>query len=117
MLDQREAMNVAGRYAEAVTKEFSPAAVVLFGSYAKGSPNENSDIDIGVVFDGFSGDWMKTSTKLWDLAYDISFDIEPHMLDIKEDKSGFARFVCKTGQIIYQADAMRRPGRSGLPRA
>jgi predicted nucleotidyltransferase len=90
------------RYADAVKNEFSPSAIVLYGSYAKGNPHENSDIDVAVIFNGFSGDWLKTSTRLWRLTEDISFDIEPILLDSTEDKSGFVRNIFKTGQIIYQ---------------
>ena len=103
MLDKGSVMNTVKRYAEAVTKEFSPIAVILFGSYVNGNPHEDSDIDVGVVFDGFIGDWRQTSTQLWRLCSGISFDIEPHLLDIANDKSGFVKHVFKTGQIIYQA--------------
>ena len=103
MLDKRAVVNTVERYAAIVRKEFSPNAVILFGSYAKGNPNDNSDIDVGIIFDGFAGDWRKTSSRLWNLAYDISWDIEPHLFDIAKDKSGFAKHVLKTGQIIYQA--------------
>jgi len=86
-----------------VLKEFSPSAVVLFGSYVNGIPHEDSDIDVGVVFDGFTGDWRQTSSRLWRLRRGISFDIEPHLFDSANDKSGFVKHVFKTGQIIYQA--------------
>ena len=36
---------------------------------------------------------------------DYSFEIEPHLLDSAEDKSGFVSHVYKTGRIIYQAEA------------
>jgi predicted nucleotidyltransferase len=42
-------VNIATRYANAVKNEFSPIAVILFGSYAKGSANYDSDIDIDVM--------------------------------------------------------------------
>ena len=102
MLDKTTAINTVERYAEAVTKEFSPAAIVLYGSYAKGNPHKDSDIDVAVIFNGFSGDWLKTSTRLWRLIENISFDIEPILLDSTEDKSGFVKNIYKTGQIIYQ---------------
>ena len=103
MLDKGTVINTVKRYTEAVTKEFSPSAVVLFGSYINGNPNEDSDIDVAVIFNGFSGDWLKTSARLWGLKEDISLDIEPHLLDSAEDKSGFVKYVFKTGQIIYKA--------------
>ena len=103
MLDKGTVIDTVKRYAEAINSEFSPYAVVLYGSYASGNPHENSDIDVAVVFNGFSGDWLKTSARLWRLTEDISFDIEPILLDSTEDKSGFVKYVFKTGQIIYQA--------------
>jgi predicted nucleotidyltransferase len=102
VLDQGTVIDIVKRYVDVVKKEFSPYAVVLFGSYAKGSANDDSDIDVGVIFNGFTGDWIKTSSRLWNLAYDISWDIEPHLLDTTQDKSGFVQHVFKTGQVIYQ---------------
>ena len=105
MLDKATVINTVERYVDAVKREFSPYAVVLFGSCVNGGANDDSDIDIGVIFNGFSGDWMKTSLRLWHLAYDISWDIEPHMLDATQDDSGFVQHVFKTGQVIYKAQA------------
>jgi len=103
MLDKGTVINAVERYVEAVKKEFSPAAIVLFGSYVNGNPNDDSDIDVGIVFNGFAGDWLETSAKLGCLRHNISFDIEPHLLDSANDQSGFVQHVFKTGQIIYQA--------------
>jgi predicted nucleotidyltransferase len=103
MLDKAEVVSTVEQYAQAVNKEFSPAAVVLFGSYVNGTPHEDSDIDVGVVFNGFTGDWWKTETRLQTIRRNISFDIEPHLLDTENDKSGFVKYVLKTGQVIYQA--------------
>ena len=103
MLDKGTVINIVERYTEAVKREFSPSAVVLFGSYVNGNPHEDSDIDIGVVFDGFTGDWQKTAARLWRLRRGVSFNIEPHLLDSTNDKSGFVKHVFKTGQIIYKA--------------
>ena len=101
-MDKETAVNTVRQYANAVVKEFSPAAIILYGSYAKDNPHEDSDIDVAVVFNGFTGDWLATSTRLWRLTENISFDIEPILLDSTEDKSGFVKNVYKTGRIIYQ---------------
>jgi len=103
MLDKTTVVDTVERYADAVVEKFSPAAIVLFGSYVNGMPHEDSDIDVGVVFNGFEGDWLETSAQLWGLTEDVSFSIEPHLLDSTQDRSGFVRHVMKTGQIIYQA--------------
>jgi predicted nucleotidyltransferase len=103
VLDKAMAIDAVRRYADEVTKEFAPNAIVLYGSYAKGNANEDSDIDVAVIFDGFSGDWIKASSRLWHLTRNVSTYIEPILLDITEDKSGFVKNVYKTGQIIYKA--------------
>ncbi|MCL1864753.1 MAG: nucleotidyltransferase domain-containing protein [Spirochaetes bacterium] len=102
MLDKKTVINTVEQYAKIVAKELSPAAIVLYGSYAEGTAHEESDIDVAVIFDGFSGDWLKTSSQLWRLTRDVSFDIEPILLDSTKDKSGFVKNIYKTGQIIYQ---------------
>jgi predicted nucleotidyltransferase len=103
MLDKSTAVTTVMRYAEAVKQEFSPLAVILFGSYINGTPNENSDIDVGVVFDNFVGDYLKATQRLWRLRREISYDIEPHLLDTAHDPSGFVRYVLSTGQVVYHA--------------
>ena len=102
MLDKETVVSTAEKYAELVNKEFSPAAIILFGSYVSGRPHENSDIDVGVIFDGFTDDWRETAARLWRLRRDVSFDIEPHLLDKANDKSGFVKYIYQTGKIIFQ---------------
>jgi len=103
MLAKETVVGYAHRYADEIVKKYKPHAVVLFGSYANGTPHEYSDIDIAVVFDGFSGDWLTTSKDFWKTTEDISKWIEPVLLDTKTDKSGFADYVLSTGDVIYKA--------------
>lgn len=42
-------MRVIRRYARAIAEEFRPEQIILFGSYAWGRPNEDSDVDLLVV--------------------------------------------------------------------
>ena len=42
-------MRVIRRYARAIAEEFHPDKIILFGSYAYGTPNEDSDVDLLVV--------------------------------------------------------------------
>ena len=104
MLDKTTVMNAVEQYASIVTKEFTPNAIVLYGSYAKGNPHEDSDIDVAVIFDGFAGDWLEASARLWNLTRQVSTYIEPVLLDSTEDKSGFIGNIFKTGQVIYSAN-------------
>ncbi|MCL2212643.1 MAG: nucleotidyltransferase domain-containing protein [Oscillospiraceae bacterium] len=101
-MDKATVIDTVSLYAKNVISEYSPSAIIIFGSHINGTPHKDSDIDVGVVFDGFDGDWLDTSAHLWKLRRGISFDIEPHLLDKQNDDSGFVAHVMKTGKIIYQ---------------
>src|SRR6202795_2676038 len=42
-------MRVIRRYARAIADEFQPDKIILFGSYAYGTPHADSDVDLLVV--------------------------------------------------------------------
>jgi predicted nucleotidyltransferase len=103
VLDKSTVREIALKYTAEVTKVLKPSAVILFGSYVNGVPHEDSDIDIAVIINDFRGDWLETASFLCGLSWEISFDIEPHLLDETQDRSGFVAHVIKTGEVIYQA--------------
>jgi len=103
MLDKGTVEKIAREYAEEVKNFLQPSAIVIFGSYVNGKPNEWSDIDIAVIVKDFQGDWLEAASKLWSLTRKVSIDIEPHLLDENEDPSGFVEHVLKTGEYIYRA--------------
>ena len=103
MLDKTTVREIAYKYAEEVRKVLNPNAIILFGSYVNGTPHEWSDIDIAVIINDFQGNWLETASMLCGLCWEISLDIEPHLLDETCDKSGFVEHVIKTGEIIYKA--------------
>jgi predicted nucleotidyltransferase len=104
MLDKAAVINIVETYAEKVVAEFSPTAVILYGSYAKGTANEESDIDVAVVFDNFKGDWLKTSAELWHITRSVDTNIEPILLNTANDRSGFLANIYKTGYVVYKAE-------------
>ena len=101
-MDKKTALNIARKYADEVRKEMSPDKILLYGSYAKGNQREESDIDIAVIIDNFTGDWLRLSSKLVGLTWKVSTYIEPVLLDSKDDRSGFAEEVLRTGELIYE---------------
>jgi len=100
MLDQATVMSMSRRYASEVERLLNPQAVVLFGSHAKGTAHADSDIDIAVILNGFTGDYLETSKQLYKLRRHISADIEPVLLDSSHDESGFVAEVFRTGQVL-----------------
>ena len=100
MLDKATVMSMSLRYASEVERLLNPQAVILFGSHAKGTAHADSDIDIAVILNGFTGDYLETSKQLYKLRRYISADIEPVLLDSSHDESGFVAEVFRTGQVL-----------------
>lgn len=106
MLDKTTVRKIAAEYSEEVKKALNPDKIILFGSYVNGNPHEESDIDIAVFVNDIDGaDWYNARIKLQDIRWNRNnyINIEPHLLDIDCDPSGFAKHVIKTGEVIYQA--------------
>lgn len=76
-MDKTDALNIAQRFADAVKLKFNYTQIILFGSYAKGNFNEDSDIDIAIVFEDYSN-LMDMQLELMRLRRKIDSRIEPH---------------------------------------
>jgi uncharacterized protein len=76
-MDKREVLNIASRYAEAVQSKYDFVKIILFGSYAKGNYNEDSDIDIAVVFKDYNN-IIDMQLELMRIRRGIDSRIEPH---------------------------------------
>jgi predicted nucleotidyltransferase len=103
MLDRETVVEMTGQYAREVAKIFNPSTIVLFGSYAKGTAKISSDIDIAVIFDNFTDDYIETSKQLYKIRRNISAYIKPVLLDISNDNSGFVGDILKTGVLVYKS--------------
>ncbi|MDR1417886.1 MAG: nucleotidyltransferase domain-containing protein [Endomicrobium sp.] len=101
-MDKEKAIMIVQQYADKVLKVLSPDQIVLFGSYATDTANENSDIDIAVFFNDFKGNYLKVSGVLWRLTIEINFHIEPILVDKSDDPSGFVNHILLTGVTVYQ---------------
>jgi len=65
------------RYLQALSRNNIPIKeAILFGSYAKGTSQEWSDIDIALVSELFVGDWMDDKDKIRRITLSISSEIE-----------------------------------------
>lgn len=75
-------------------------AIILFGSYAKGTNHEDSDIDIAVVTDDIKTDKFDEEVNLTLLRRKIDSRIEPHIIkveDYENDETPFIVEVKNTG--------------------
>jgi predicted nucleotidyltransferase len=114
-------MPLIRRYARAIADEFCPDKIVLFGSHAYGTPNQDSDVDLLVV--------MPTRNRhdqavriLWRLAAPFPIDLivrTPHQLKWRlEEKESFLTTVMTRGKVLYEKNDARvgQKGRGGLRR-
>lgn len=84
---------------EAKKDNISISQAFLFGSYAKGTNHEYSDIDVAVVSLDFEGIRYYDNQKLFDARYNTSIDLETHPYrpeDFTEDNP-FVREILETG--------------------
>jgi uncharacterized protein len=75
--------------------------VILFGSHAKSTATEYSDIEVAVVTDTPTVVWLEASARLFRLRRDIDLSIEPVLIDSTSDRSGFLEEIRRTGELIY----------------
>jgi predicted nucleotidyltransferase len=100
-MDKTDALNIAQKYANAVNENFSYIKIILFGSYAKGNYNEDSDIDIAVIFKDYSN-LLDMQLDLMRLRRKIDSRIEPHPfreIDF-EQSNPIVNEIIKYGQEI-----------------
>ena len=79
--------------------------VILFGSYAKGSPRDFSDIDVAVVSPGFAKlDIFERQELLGRAHHRVREPLEPIGLTPKQvsEKQGFARAVVESGITVFR---------------
>jgi predicted nucleotidyltransferase len=76
-MDKGDALDIAEKYADLVRSKYDFSRIILFGSYAKGNYNEDSDIDIAVVLKDFAN-IRDMQLELMRLRRNIDSRIEPH---------------------------------------
>src|SRR5262245_26446666 len=114
-------MRVIRQYAREVAERFRPDKIILFGSYAYGTPHEDSDVDLMVI--------MPARNEL-DQAVKISLEAEaPFSLDLLVRKpsewnwrieagESFSTEIMSKGKVLYEKGDARvgEEGRVRSPR-
>jgi len=100
-MDKREdIISIAKKYLELVKASGFPMQInkaYLFGSFAKGCPQKDSDIDIALVVNEWVGDYEETVVPIWRLRKNVDFRIEPHIVVPHEDYADFLPEIQRTG--------------------
>ena len=91
-----------------IARRFQPERIILFGSYAYGTPTEDSDVDLLVVLP-FEERTAKKATEIRQaVRAGFPMDLIPitperlrHRLEIEDF---FLREVVEKGRVLYEAD-------------
>lgn len=101
-MDQRKAIKIVKQFGELVRQNYSVNQIYLFGSYAKGNAKEESDIDVAIVIEKIGDDYLEQSTKLFQLRRKVDLRIEPVLLELNNDVSGFLEEIRSNGVLVYK---------------
>ncbi len=99
-MDNREIIDKLINYKLLVSKYFDIDQIVLYGSYAKGTQKEESDIDVAIVVNSIDQDFFTYAPLLWKLRREIDNRIEPILIEKNRDETGFLSEILKTGLVI-----------------
>lgn len=96
-MDKREAIKKVKAYMVLLKDYFPLENVYLFGSYAKGTNREDSDIDVAIIVNHIEGDYFSVNPLLWKLRRQIDDRIEPILIEKEFDEADFLGEIKKYG--------------------
>jgi uncharacterized protein len=100
-------MRVIRRYARAIAERFQPDKIILFGSYAYGTPHEDSDVDLLVIMPAWNEHSQAYKIRL---ALTAPFPMDLLVRNPKEVKwrleegESFLTEITSKGKILYEKD-------------
>ena len=99
-LTRDEALALVRRYKKVICPRFAKEPkVIMYGSYSKGYPNPDSDIDVAVIVPSYGDKKTEISKKLWLDVREVSFLIEP-VLMADDHWSPLYDDVMRTGIVV-----------------
>lgn len=103
-MSKQEAVKLVKRYRKCIEAEgVLVSKAILFGSQAKGTSNEWSDVDICIVSPSFGKDLHAERVKLMHLRYSVSDLIEPHPYtqeQLEDPYDPLAAEIRNTGVVV-----------------
>ena len=94
------------RFARRIAEQFHPQRIILFGSYAYGTPHAESDVDLLVIMP--ASDVVNMAIRI-SLAFErpFSFDLlvrTPQQMERGlRDSDWFLREIVEKGKVLYEA--------------
>ena len=97
------------RFARQIAAKFAPEKIILFGSYAYGTPHEESDVDLLVIMPCRNA--IDQAARI-DNAFEAPFSLDlivrtPHQMDYglrdPDDRDWFLWEITEKGTVLYEA--------------
>ena len=87
--------NLIGQYIEEIKKIYGSHVrqIILYGSYARGDQNEESDIDIMILVDLDEQNIKDYDAKLSDITFDINLDNDLMIMPIVKNENHFRKWI------------------------
>ncbi|MHC9539754.1 MAG: nucleotidyltransferase domain-containing protein [Vulcanimicrobiota bacterium] len=106
-MDKSTVMTIINRFHKAVEKQgIRVERLILYGSYAYGTPHEGSDIDLIVISEDFSPlDFWQRIDVMTEALYEVFEPIEAIAMTQTEwdnREFGIVDYACK-GEVVYAA--------------
>ena len=90
-----------------IARRFHPERIILFGSYAYGTPTEDSDVDLLVVMPADERDTKKAIEIRQTVGVNFAMDLlvyDPKYLQQRiEWEDWFVREITEKGRVLYEA--------------
>ncbi len=102
MIDREDIVALAER----IAREFEPERIILFGSYAYGTPTEDSDVDLLVVLP-FEGNHTRKAIEILNKTNPcFPIDLLARTPDVVqwrvEQGDFFLREITQKGEVLYE---------------
>src|SRR5436309_9867850 len=78
-------MSAVRRFARQIAERFKPQKIILFGSYAYGTPHQESDVDLMIIMP--TRDPIAQSIRI-DLAFERPFSLDIHVRTPRQIERG-----------------------------
>lgn len=99
-MDKSDVLNLARSFAALVKESLPISRTWLYGSWAYGSPNDESDIDIAFELGSEPENILTAEKTLYRLRRSVDSRIEPVVISPDRDRSGFSQMVVAKGTEI-----------------
>ena len=100
-MDKREALEKVKAYKSLLIKHIPLEKIYIFGSYAKDTYRDDSDIDVAIVVKKMEGDFFCIHPLLWKLRRQVDDPIEPILIERDFDDAGFLEEILKNGIEVF----------------